>query len=146
MVGQVAPGRRSRDVLAGAFNEACGHGHMVVAQCLMTKFEVHGLTVDVVSSDAFVLACSRGHLDVAKWLLAFGAVDIHHGVFPVLDWPFEVACQNGHFGIARWLLTLEPDEAYKWPCLEKLKVWSAPRDAWMRGVAKTCRHTQHSTL
>ena len=151
----------SPSVLLDCFARACATGHLAVAQWLWlhTAREVSLDRLAVIAYDAcqgghvhvlhwlnslgllvnqetreviFRCACLHGNLDVAKWVHSLGGVDIHalcNTAFTNAAYALETA------HVAQWLFTLDPVRS-AWPpwALHLLQTWSAPRDAWMRGV------------
>jgi hypothetical protein len=109
----------------------------VVAQWLKGVMDGANLRPDV--HRAFSNACYCRNLAVAKWVLGVAAdleeLDIHgqedalirHVVSPNTVRPADL-------GLGRWLLSLDPQWP-SWPAwaMDRLKVWSRARDAWMRG-------------
>ena len=123
-----------------AFVWACAasHGNPAVAQWLW------GIMGDAKvrpgMKRAFSNACSHRNLKVAKWLVSVGPGVEDLGIHDNDDAVFRHAVTKRFLNftapdlqLARWLLSLDPHWP-SWPAwaVDRLKVWSPARDAWMR--------------
>jgi ankyrin repeat protein len=121
----------------GAFQLACGNGHLDVVKFLLSlepergRIDIHAgnfLVFDVITSkSAFQLACCNGHLDVVKYLISLepdhGRINIHADD----EYAFRWACSDNHLNVVKFLLSLESDHgrinihacdelAFRWAC------------------------------
>jgi hypothetical protein len=129
-----------------AFVWACGtkHGNPAVAQWLWSIMADEGLRPDL--KLAFATACTWRNLAVAKWIVSVAAdvkdLGIHKDDDDLIRRAVVLGCtimigivppRSRALGLARWLLSLDPQWP-SWPAwaMDRLKVWSPARDAWMR--------------
>jgi hypothetical protein len=105
------------DSITEAFEWACSHGHLEIAQWLEQNAPC--LNASRLPKLAFYKACGNGHLHVAEWLWSFPHDE------PFLDtWPLHAACMSGHLHVAKWLRHVAPgmrvngqeERAFWWAC------------------------------
>ena len=121
----------SLDNIATVAHKVCLGGHLHVLHWLSSV----GAWMNLQLREAlFECACLQGCLDVAKWLHTLGGVDIHAKSNRTF---FYAAFSRNAAHVAQWLFTLDTVRS-AWPdwALRHLQAWSAPRDAWMRAVAR----------
>lgn len=139
IAGDLTHANEPRD---GVFYRACENGYLDTARWLVSVDP--SINIHKKNERAFVLACRNNHLDVAKWLVSAYPSIVIPGRGGVA---FVCACERGHLEVGRWLLTLYPTfEVWYKDSADRLRVWSAPRDAWIRAVVLTrlCNFSKNS--
>jgi hypothetical protein len=91
-----------------AFNDACEHGHLEVAQWLMEIGNDDDACMYYIDNYLFALVCNNGHLEVARWLYEISLTSDIPWVDPEDHTAFRWACEMGHLHVAQWIALLVP--------------------------------------
>ncbi len=86
-----------------AFQDACMHGHLKVAQWLVTECKVDPNQPGIGGMTPLHWACTNGHLEVVKWLVKECKADPNqqskHGCTALFQ-----ACLDDRLDIVKWLV------------------------------------------
>ena len=123
---------------AFAWSCACTHGNFAVIQWLWSIMADAHFRPDL--KRAFANACYYRNWAVAKWVVSvvprvddLGIHDEDDSLIRRTVSDCIVPAQKAVLCLGRWLLSLDPHWP-SWPAwaVDRLKVWSPARDAWMR--------------
>lgn len=86
-----------------AFQIACQHGHLEVAQWLTKRFSLTPANARASHNYALRQACGQGHLELVQWLTEYFKLK-PDDARACSNWALRCACSNGHLELAQWLV------------------------------------------